>query len=395
MSADRFDVAVVGAGLAGAAAALGCAQLGLRTALIGRAPARHAPTEPAPFDVRIYALAPASIALAERLHVWGAVDAARTQRVERMRIFGDEGRELDFDAYGAAVERLATIVEENELARVLHAACGFTPSLTRHAAALAAVRFEADRAALELADGTRLDAALVIAADGARSGVRAAAGISADDMSYRQTAIVANFACALGHLATAMQWFTDEGVVALLPLPPSAAAEHAVSLVWSAPDALAVELAALTPEKLAQRVDQRTDSLLGGLRPLGPCASFPLRRLTVDRLAAARVVLVGDAAHVVHPLAGQGLNLGLQDVAALLEVLAAREPFRDIGDLSLLRRYARARAEAVVLMRTTTDGLARLFATDDPLVKRVRNLGLAFVNQVPPLKRALVRRALG
>lgn len=112
-------------------------------------------------------------------------------------------------------------------------------------------------------------------------------------------------------------------------------------------------------------------------------------------MAAARVALVGDAAHVVHPLAGQGLNLGLQDVATLLDVLAACESFRDIGDIALLRRYARARAEAVALMRATTDGLVRLFAADDPLLKRVRNIGLAFVNRAQPLKRALVRHALG
>ena len=394
-SSENLDVAVVGAGLAGAAAALGCAQLGLRVALIGPAPARHVPTDGTPFDARIYALAPASVALAERLGVWSAVDPARTQRVERMRIFGDEGRELDFDAYGAAVERLATIVEESELARVLHAGCGFAPSLARCAASVQNVRFDADHVSLELANGTRLHAGLVIAADGARSGVRAAAGISASDVGYAQTAIVANFGCDLAHLGTAFQWFTEDGVLALLPLPASAAAEPAVSLVWSAPDTLAAELSALPPSDLADRVNQRIDSPLGNLRPIGVPASFPLRCLTVDRMAAARVALVGDAAHVVHPLAGQGLNLGLQDVATLLDVVAAREPFRDIGDLALLRRYARARAEAVALMRTTTDGLARLFAAEDPLVKRVRNLGLAFVNQVQPLKRALVRRALG
>lgn len=392
---EKLDVAVVGSGLVGAAAALGCAQLGLRVALIGPAPARHRPSADAPFDARIYALAPASIALAERLCVWSAVDPARTQRVDRMRIFGDEGRELDFDAYGAAVERLATIVEESELARVLHAGCGFAPSLMRCEASLDRVAFDADGVALKLAGGAQLHAGLVIAADGARSGVRAAAGISANDVGYGQTAIVANFGCDTAHLGTAMQWFTEDGVVALLPLPASAAAEHAVSLVWSAPEALAAELSALAPADLALRVNRCVDPPLGQLRPIGPSASFPLRCLAVDRMAAARVALVGDAAHVVHPLAGQGLNLGLQDVATLLDVLAAREPFRDIGDLTLLRRYARARAEAVSLMRATTDGLARLFATDDPLVKRFRNVGLAFVNRAQPLKRALVRHALG
>ncbi len=392
---EKLDVAVVGAGLVGAATALGCAQLGLRVALVGPAPVRHVPAPQAPFDERIYALAPGAVALAQRLRVWTALDSARTQRVERMRVFGDAGRELAFDAYGTAVERLATILEESELARVLHAGCGFAPSLVRHEATLQGVQFSADGATLTLTDGTSLRARLVVAADGARSAVRAAAGIGATEVPYGQTALVANFACDQAHRGTAYQWFTAQGVIALLPLPPSAAAAHAVSLVWSAPEALAAELAALPAPELAMRVSAAVGTPLGPLRPLGVAASFPLRSLKVERLVAPRLALVGDAAHVVHPLAGQGLNLGLQDVACLLGVLGAREAFRDVGDGALLRRYARARAEAVALMHVTTDGLTRVFASDDPLIQWARNAGLALVNRVTPLKRALVRHALG
>lgn len=390
--ATSVDVAVVGAGLVGTAVALGCAQLGLRVALVGRAPAT---TRRAPFDVRIYALAPGTVTLLRRLRVWDAVDTGRIQAVERMRVFGDEGRELSFDAYGAAVERLATIVEESELARVLAAGCGFAANVARHQAVLSTLRLTSSTAQLELDDGMKLAATLVIAADGARSEVRAAAGIAATTDSYGQTAVVANFACERAHDAIASQWFTDEGVVALLPLPASDAAAHAVSLVWSASDALAAELTALPAAALATRVGERVGYAVGALTLLGATGSFPLQRLAVARLAHARVALVGDAAHVVHPLAGQGLNLGLQDVAVLLDVLGAREAFRDVGDPVVLRRYARARAEAVALMRTTTDGLARLFAVDDPLARRLRNVGLAFVNRALPLKRALIRHALG
>jgi ubiquinone biosynthesis UbiH/UbiF/VisC/COQ6 family hydroxylase len=202
--------------------------------------------------------------------------------------------------------------------------------------------------------------------------------------------VVANFGIERGHDGVAWQWFCDEGVVALLPLPGRAA-----SLVWSAPHALAAGLLALTPDQLAARVTRRSQHVLGCLMPLGAAHGFPLRCLTVDPLAVPRVALVGDAAHVVHPLAGQGLNLGLQDVSTLIDVLGARENWRDAGDPVLLRRYARRRAEPIGLIRLTTDSLARLFAVDDPLARLVRNGGLGLVNRVGPLKNLIIRRALG
>ena len=220
--------------------------------------------------------------------------------------------------------------------------------------------------------------------------MRAAAGRGVSVTDYQQSAVVCNFACTTPHLNTAWQWFTDEGIVALLPLP----GEH-VSLVWSAPTALAQQLAKLDAAQLAQRVTERTGAALGELTTAGVAQTFPLRLIVVDRLIGNRVALVGDAAHVVHPLAGQGLNLGLQDVAALLELVRAREPFRDIGDPVLLRRYERGRAEPIAMMRAATDGLVRLFGVDDPLARFVRNTGMAAVDRVSPLKNLLIRQALG
>ena len=383
------DVAVVGAGVVGLAAALGCAQLGLRTTLVGP-PARAGARPRGEFDARIYALAPASVVLLERLRVWQAVDATRVEPVARMQVYGDDGAELRFDAYAAAVERLATIVEEAALLQALEAGAGFTAGLSRVTPAFDTLRTDEASARLMLADGAVIDARLVIAADGANSAVRAAAGLHAESMAYEQTAIVANLAAARPHDRVAFQWFTEEGVVALLPLPG-----QMVSLVWSAPDAVAAQLLALSDDAFATRVTARTVDRLGALALRGSRHSFALRRLTVDRLAAPRLVLVGDAAHVVHPLAGQGLNLGLQDVSEVLGVLAAREAFRDIGDEALLRRYARARAEPVALMRLTTDGLSRLFGQRSSSVRGLRNAGMSLVDRVAPLKNALIRHALG
>lgn len=389
-SSTDFDIAIVGAGVAGLAFAVGSAQLGLRTVLAGpRAPAHRADSG-APFDARIYAIAPASIALLEQLRVWPAVDPARTQAVRRMRVFGDAGNELRFDAYQASLPQLATVVEEGELLRALATAAGFAAGLQRIEVPFDNLQLQNDRVGIVLADGQSVEVRLIVAADGARSAVRAAAGISAQELSYEQTAVVANFSCSQPHQGVAYQWFDPgAGVIALLPLP----GDH-VSLVWSAPTALAQTLAADAAD-LAHRLAPRAAPYLGTLRPAGAAHSFPLRRVTVDRLVGPRLALVGDAAHVVHPLAGQGLNLGMADVSELLRVLVAREPWRDPGDAVLLRRYERSRAEAVGLMRFATHGLARLFSRDDEFSREVRNLGLAAVNALPPLKNALIRHAAG
>jgi len=385
----KYDIAVVGAGVAGLACAVGAAQLGLRVALVGpRAPV-HRATASAPFDERIYAVAPASVALLEKLKVWPAIDVARVQSVARMRVFGDAGNELCFDAYQASLPQLASIVEESELLRVLTSAAGFAPGIDRIDASFDTFDV-GESVSLRLGDGRTVEARLAIGADGARSPLRAAVGISAQELPYAQTAVVANFGCERPHHGVAFQWFDSvDGVIALLPLPGN----H-VSLVWSAPRALA-ETMAEPDADLASRLASRAEPHLGRLHPAGRARSFALRRLTVDRLIGQRLALVGDAAHVVHPLAGQGLNLGLADVSELLRVLAEREPWRDPGDAVLLRRYERARAEPVGLMRFTTHALARLFSRDDAFSREVRNFGLSAVNAVLPLKNALIRHAAG
>jgi ubiquinone biosynthesis UbiH/UbiF/VisC/COQ6 family hydroxylase len=396
------QVAVVGTGVVGLAAALGCAQAGLSVALIGPAPqfpagsgtgatASAADAPDAPFDARIYAIAPAARELLLAQRVWSQVPGARTCAVTRMEVFGDDGGRLRFDARAAGVENLATICEESRLQRALWLGCSMAPGIRVHGSGFQAADFSAGQVHVNLQDGSALDCTLLLGADGKASAVRAAAGIGARSDSYGQTALVANLRCAWPHHGVAYQWFTgDEGVVALLPLPG-----ERVSLVWSAPTALAAELAALDDAQFAARLGRRTRFLLGELAPLGPRHAFELNRIIVERLVRPGVALLGDAAHVVHPLAGQGLNLGLQDVADFLRLLQAREPWRPLGDMVWLRRYERARAEPIALMRGTVGALARLFGSPDRRVRRLRTVGLSAVDALAPLKHALVRHAMG
>jgi len=208
--------------------------------------------------------------------------------------------------------------------------------------------------------------------------------------SYGQTAVVANFACERAHHARAWQWFRpDGGVLAWLPLPG-----RRMSMVWSAPTALANELLTLAPGELAARVAAAGEGMLGELACITPAAAFPLSHLQLASVVAHRVALVGDAAHGVHPLAGQGVNLGFGDAAALGMVLRERGPITDVGAPFLLERYARKRAEPIAAMHMVTDGLARLFGATMPLIPSMRNAGLAMVGRLSPLKRALARPAL-
>ena len=389
MSHD-FDVAIVGGGLVGTALALSLRDAGLRIALVeARAP--QALPEDASWDNRIYAISPGSAQFLEQLGIWSALPVERLSRIEAMAIYGDNGyAQLDFNAYEAGLGQLAYIVENRQLQDQLWRALEAAPQVSLFCpASCAALEIEADAAHLRLEDGTTLSAKLVIAADGAHSWVRQQAGIQAGDKDYRQLGVVANFATTLSHQGTAYQWFRPDGVLAYLPLPG-----NRISIVWSLHSALAQDLLALSPSAFAERVAEAGGMRLGALELISPVAAFPLHLIETQALVRARVALVGDAAHQVHPLAGQGVNLGFADAQVLAEVLAARGP-RDCGDLLLLRRYARARREEILAMQVVTDGLQRLFAQPQPMVGWIRNAGLATTNRLSWLKQQLLKQALG
>lgn len=385
----RYDAAIVGGGLVGASLALALQHAGLNVALIEpRAP--QAPLASDAWDSRIYAISPGNAAFLDSLGVWPRMDVQRVQRVEAMSICGDApaGR-LEFSAYEAGLRELAYIVEGSALLQALHAAIADTGQV-RVACPAQASSLQIDAAAAEvmLADGARIQAQLVIGTDGGDSWVRRAAGIAARVSDYHQLGVVANFEAEKSHRGTAFQWFRADGVLALLPLPGKR-----VSMVWSATVDHAQTLLAMDAEALADAVLAASGGVVGGLRLVAPAAGFPLRLAHIENLVAPRIALAGDAAHHVHPLAGQGVNLGFRDVRELVAVLAGRAPSQDCGDWSLLRRYARARREDIATMELGTDVLQKLFAAQSVWLSGARNSGMAVVNRLPFLKNLLIRQA--
>ena len=336
------------------------------------------------FDPRVYALSPGNVEFLRALGVWTALPAERLTPVHAMRVYGDDARaELVFDAYEAGAAELAWIVEDSALQRALWAGLASTPHRCER------LDIDEHEAVLSCSDAPALAAKLVVGADGANSFVRHAAGIAARERDYGQAALVANFHCERAHANTAYQWFQGGPVLALLPLPGAQ-----VSMVWSLPAPEAERLAALAPQALALEVEQASQARLGALTLASQVRSFPLRRLAARRLVAPRVALVGDAGHVIHPLAGQGLNLGLQDSRVLAQVLNEREPGRDAGDYRLLRRYERRRAEPVAAMDAVVSGLFALYGAKGGLVGRLRNAGLNLTDRLPVLKNILIRQAM-
>jgi ubiquinone biosynthesis UbiH/UbiF/VisC/COQ6 family hydroxylase len=396
-------VVVVGGGITGKACALGLAQLGLNTIEIAPDLGQVVPTpQGTQWGQRIFAFSPSTQKLLAHLQIWDALDHSRMQAVRDMRIYGDRGEkndQLHLSAFEAGIPQLAWIGESNLIEHTLDQASRFQNKLERITDVIEKIDVDANGGTLHLKNGGAIRAQLIIAADGANSPIRSELGITASEESYSQSAVVANWTCTYPHLETAFQWFLPGGdIVAMLPLPGKQ-----VSMVWSTSPEHAVDLLKLNQAEWQDRfitiANGAIGKQLGELTLNSTPAAFPLRKIQAKRFIGPeltpKVVLIGDAAHVMHPLAGQGLNLGLRDVAVLLHILGKRESFRSLGDTVLLRRYERQRQGDTSALLWVTDKLKKLFSASSNTERQLRNWGLGLVNKSHFIKQRLIERALG
>jgi len=386
------DVVIVGAGMVGAALALALARADFDVALVeSRAPAPWRREDEV--DLRVVALAASSIALFERLDVWKTIRAARACAYRHMRVWDALAPgQLHFDAADEGANALGYIVENRLVQHVLWQALQADARITLHCPAkVAATEVDTERRTLHLADDSRIAARLVIAADGAESVLRDLLDIATHERDYAQRAIVAHVATERAHEDTAWQRFLPHGTIAFLPL-----LDGRSSIVWSVPSAEAERLLALEDAAFRDELGASADFRLGRVIASTPRAAFPLRMKLAKAYVASRFALIGDAAHVVHPLAGQGVNLGLRDVDELCAVMIeARDARRDFASEAVLGRYERRRRSDNAIAAYSFDAIQRVFGSEAMPVAMLRGAGLGLVDKLTPLKRLFARHAAG
>lgn len=378
---ERFDIVIVGGGLTGAAFALALKHTAYRIALVEPRPPQP-PVEG--WDARIYAYSPGNVDWLRGLGGWR--EPVRAQAIHAMRIFGDAGGALAFDALEAGLPELAWIAENGRLQAALWQAAAEAGHVEFVHGRPEAVAWGEGRHELVLADGRRLQTDLLVGADGASSWLRDQAGIGFSVKDQHQAGVVANFETERPHRGIAWQWFREDSVLAWLPLPG-----RRISIVWSTHEDAVPARLARSADEFAVDVAEAGHHVLGGLRRITPQAAFPLKIRRADEWVRPGLVLIGDAAHTVHPLAGQGVNLGFRDCRLLAGMLASGG---NPGAIGRLQAYAVRRTEDVAAMQSTTGGLKRLFNNADPAARALRNAGLDLTNGQDWLKQALMRHAV-
>lgn len=390
-SRQAYDVLIVGGGMVGAALACALAGQHLRVAIVEHG---RPPTMPSgDYGLRVSAISPGSRTILEAIDTWSRIPARRTCPVERMNVWDSQGEGvIHFDSADLGEPCLAYIVENDAVQAALWQRIADSDDIEPYCgSAIADLEVCDSYAHVELDDGTALRGRLLVGADGARSFVRSRMDVAVSRWDYAQQAIVAMISTEKPERHVAWQRFLPTGPLAFLPLP-----DGRYSIVWSVNSERAEELLALNDADFIETLQAAFGDRLGRIDASSPRLAFPLQRSHADHYVGARVALIGDAAHTVHPLAGQGVNLGLVDAAVLAEVLLeAQRHRRDIGELATLRRYERWRKGDNLAMLVFTDVLKRLFASPRGSIKRARNLGLDLVNAATPLKLMLMRRAAG
>ena len=388
----EYDVIVAGAGMVGATLACALAKSNLRIALLdARCPEFEWPDEG--YDIRVSAITRASQNLLEDLQIWPLIEAQRLSPYREMQVWDVSGNgHVHFDSAELGEPDLGHIIENRVIVKALHQRLAELDNVSLLCPIeMKKLEIGEDHVRLMLADGTLIQGKLIVAADGGRSWVRKQAGIGIHGWEYDQSALVTWVKTEKHHQETAWQRFQPDGPLAFLPLT-----EGHSSIVWSTSHEHAKALAALDESAFAEALAASFEHRLGAIEKVGPRAVFPLRYFETLHYIQPRLALVGDAAHMMHPLAGQGVNLGMADAASLAEVLLeAHGKHRDPGSYSVLRRYERWRRADNRAMLFSMDSFKLLFSSRSQFVRWLRNTGLNVTDRITPLKHAFMQRALG